>query len=506
MKTTGIKLGLSENWQQFAILVMVNAFVGGMIGMERTIFPQFAAQEFGVASKTAILSFITAFGITKAIANYYTGKLANKFGRKNLLLFGWLLAIPIPFMLIYAPNWEIVIVANILLGLSQGLTWSSTVVMKIDLVGEKDRGLAMGLNEFAGYFAVGIVAFLTGFIANKYGITPYPFYIGIFISIAGFIMTALWVNDTRAFVHTESASDNTAQLNNIFIETSFTHKTLSSVTQAGLVNNLNDGMIWGLMPIVLFALNFDNANIGMITAIYPSVWGVAQLFTGKMADHYSKKAMLFWGMLVQGLAILLIPMSSSFFALASISAILGLGTALVYPTFLTTIAQATSPRQRAESIGSFRLWRDLGYAFGAVISGVTADLFGIDYAIFLIGGLTILSSLVIKFRMPKQIKTIKDCVDVDEVKQALAANRKIQIIDVRSKAEYDQAHIAKAINISLADLTSYIDKLDQSFQFITACGTGGGRSAEGAKVLKAAGLNAIWLCGGTDKWLNSTPQ
>jgi len=399
-----IQLGLKENWKQFTILVVVNAFVGGMIGMERTILPEFAELEFGIASKTAILSFITAFGITKAIANYYTGRLANKYGRKNLLLFGWLIAIPVPFLLIYAPSWNWVIFANVLLGASQGLTWSSTVVMKIDLVGEKDRGFAMGLNEFAGYFAVGLVAFISGYVANKYGVTPYPFYIGVFISIIGFILSLIWVKDTRSFVAKESAKDKTHNLENIFIETTFKNKTLSSVTQAGLVNNLNDGMIWGLLPIVLFTLNFNHEHIGIITAIYPTVWGVGQLFTGKMSDHYSKKAMLFWGMLLQGFAIFCIPLSSNFYVLASIAAILGLGTALVYPTFLTTIASATSPKQRAESIGTFRLWRDLGYAFGAVISGITADIFGVEYAIFFISGLTIASSLVIKFRMPAQIK------------------------------------------------------------------------------------------------------
>jgi MFS family permease len=401
--TEYIKLGLKQNWKQFTLLVIVNAFVGGMIGMERTIFPQFAEMEFGVTTKTAILSFITAFGITKAIANYFTGLLANRFGRKNLLLFGWFIAIPIPFILIYASSWSWVIFANVLLGISQGLTWSSTVVMKIDLVGEKDRGFAMGLNEFAGYFAVGVVAFLTGYIADNYGITPYPFYIGIFISIIGFILTALWVKDTRIFVHKEDATDQTIQLDNVFFDTTFKNKTLSAVTQAGLVNNLNDGMIWGLLPIVLFSLNFDNEHIGIITSIYPAVWGIGQLFTGKMSDHYSKKAMLFWGMFLQGISILLIPFSSDFYILAFISAILGFGTALVYPTFLSTIAQATSPKQRAESIGTFRLWRDLGYAFGAVISGIISDLFGIEYAVFLIGGLTIISSLIIKFRMPEKI-------------------------------------------------------------------------------------------------------
>ncbi len=400
---TTTTLGLKENWKQFTILIIVNAFVGGMVGMERSIFPEFAKVTFGVASKTAILSFITAFGITKAIANYYTGKLANRFGRKNLLLVGWLFAMPVPFLLIYAPSWNWVIFANVLLGISQGLTWSSTVVMKIDLVGEKNRGLAMGLNEFAGYFAVGLVAFLTGYIANKYGITPYPFYIGIFLSIGGFVLSWVWVKDTRVFVQKESVTDKTVQLSNVFVETTFKNKTLSSVTQAGMVNNLNDGMIWGLLPIVLLSLNYNNENIGIITAIYPTVWGIGQLFTGKMSDHYSKKGMLFWGMLLQGLAILLIPFSEGFYLLAGLSAILGFGTALVYPTFLATIAQATSPVQRAESIGTFRLWRDLGYAFGAVLSGFTADIFGIEYAILLIGFITIISSLIIKFRMPEGI-------------------------------------------------------------------------------------------------------
>ncbi|RTZ03633.1 MFS transporter [Flavobacterium bomense] len=401
MKTNTIKLGLKENWKQFTILVIVNAFVGGMIGMERTIIPKFAEIEFGIASKTAILSFIIAFGITKAITNYFTGKLANRFGRKNLLLFGWILAIPIPFILIYAESWNWVIFANILLGISQGLTWSSTVVMKIDLVGEKDRGLAMGLNEFAGYFAVGLVAFLSGYIAQKYGITPYPFYLGIGISIIGFLLTLFFVKDTRVFVQKENTTNKTEKLDNIFLETTFKNKTLSTITQAGLVNNLNDGMIWGLLPIVLLSLNYDSQNIGIITAIYPTVWGFGQLVTGKMSDVYSKKKMLFWGMLLQGIAILFIPFAAAFYQLAAISAFLGLGTALVYPTFLSAIAQATTPHQRAESIGTFRLWRDLGYAIGAIISGITADLFGVNYAIVLIGVITIVSSLIIEIRMPK---------------------------------------------------------------------------------------------------------
>jgi len=394
-----IQLGLKENWIQFTILVIVNAFVGGMVGLERTIFPEFAESEFGISSKTAILSFIVAFGITKAITNYFTGKLANKIGRKNLLVIGWLFAIPIPFVLLYAPSWNWVIFANILLGINQGLTWSSTVVMKIDLVGDKDRGLAMGINEFAGYFAVGIVAFLTGIIAQEYGVVPYPFYIGIGISIIGLFLSILFVKDTRHFVNQEQQIDTSQKLNNVFLETTFKNKNLSSITQAGMVNNLNDGMIWGLLPILLISLQFDTKSIGIIAAAYPTVWGIGQLFTGKMSDVYSKKKMLFWGMLLQGIAIISIVYISSFYGLIGIAVILGFGTALVYPTFLSAIAATTTPTQRAESIGVFRLWRDLGYAIGAILSGIIADAFGIEYAIITIGCITILSSFVIKFRM-----------------------------------------------------------------------------------------------------------
>ncbi len=398
--TNNIKLGLRENWSQFTILVIVNAFVGGMVGLERTIFPKFAESEFGVGSNTAILSFIVAFGITKALTNYFTGKLANKWGRKNLLVLGWLFALPIPFILMNATSWNWVVFANILLGINQGLTWSSTVVMKIDLVGERNRGTAMGINEFAGYFAVGVVALLTGFIAQKYGITPYPFYLGIVISIVGLLISFFFVNDTRAFVNKEQKSTKTEELNNVFFETTFKDKTLSSITQAGLVNNLNDGMIWGLLPILLLSFNYDSKSIGIIAAIYPAVWGIGQLFTGRMADIYSKKSMLFIGMLIQGIAITLIPYFTEFYQLATIATILGLGTALVYPTFLSAIADATQPGQRAESIGIFRLWRDLGYAIGAIVSGIIADAFGIEYSVLTIGVITILSSLVIKFRMP----------------------------------------------------------------------------------------------------------
>jgi MFS family permease len=291
--------------------------------------------------------------------------------------------------------------SNVLLGIHQGLTWSSTVLMKIDLVGQKDRGLAMGLNEFAGYIAVGLMALLTGYIAEEYGVSPYPFYLGFAVAVVGLLLTIILVKETTQFMKLEQVKSTSKNLKNIFLDTSYRNPTLGSVTQAGLVNNLNDGMIWGLLPMLLIGLEFNNADIGWIASIYPSIWGIAQLATGKLSDIYSKKKMLFWGMLLQGLTIIIFPYTSNFWILASLSALLGIGTALVYPTFLSTIAQATQPSQRAESIGTFRLWRDLGYAIGAVISGICADFFGIDAAIVLIGIITILSALMIQLRMPK---------------------------------------------------------------------------------------------------------
>ena len=401
--TNKVQLGLKENLSQFIILVIVNAFVGGMIGLERSIFPRFAEVEFGISSNTALLSFIIAFGITKALTNYFTGKLANKWGRKNLLIIGWIIALPIPLILIYAPSWSWVVFANILLGINQGLTWSSTVVMKIDLVGEKNRGLAMGLNEFAGYLAVGIIAFLTGIIADTYGVTPYPFYLGLGIALTGLFITLLFVRDTRQFVAKETGTSTVEKLKNIFIDTSFKDKTLSSISQAGLVNNLNDGMIWGLLPVLLVSMSFSIKEIGIVAAVYPTVWGIGQLFTGRMADNYSKKKMLFWGMLLQGFAIFFIAYFSNLVSLSIIAGLLGFGTALVYPTFLAAIAQVTHPEQRAESIGVFRLWRDLGYAFGALMSGILADLFGIEWGIIAIGLITVASALIIQFRMPNNL-------------------------------------------------------------------------------------------------------
>lgn len=394
-----VQLGLRENWKQFTLLVIINAFVGGMVGLERTILPKLAEQEFEMAAKTAILSFIMVFGVVKAITNYYTGALANRIGRKNLLTLGWLIALPIPFLLIYAPSWGWVILANALLGVNQGLTWSSTVVMKIDLVGKKNRGLAMGLNELAGYLAVGGVAFLTGWIAAEYGVRPYPFYLGIAFAVIGLLSSWLLVRDTVHHVHAETTSSTLPLLKNVFWETTWKNRNLGAISQAGLVNNLNDGMVWGLFPILLASRNFDLAQTGKIAALYPIVWGLGQLFTGKMADHFSKKNMLFWGMLAQGLALLGMLFASSFFHFAALSAALGAGTAVVYPTFLAAIADYAHPRQRAESIGVFRLWRDLGYAVGALLTGILADSLGMLWAVGAIGFLTLASSIVILVRM-----------------------------------------------------------------------------------------------------------
>ena len=399
MKPNTIRLGLKENWKQFTLLVIVNAFVGGMIGLERTIIPQIAEADFGMAAKTAILSFIVVFGITKAITNYYTGALANRYGRKNLLVAGWFFALPVPMLLIYAPDWNWIIAANVFLGISQGLTWSSTVVMKIDLVGEKERGFAMGLNEFAGYVAVAIVAFLTGWIASNYGLRPYPFYIGIGLSVVGLLLSVLFVKDTHHHVKLEATSSTIPLLKNIFWDTTWKHKNLGSITQAGLVNNLNDGMVWGLFPILLLSKGFDLHETGIIVATYPAVWGLGQLYSGKLADQYCKKTLLFLGMFVQGIALLGMIWANSFSGFIVLSFILGAGTAIVYPTFLAAISDYTHPDQRPRSIGIFRLWRDLGYAIGAILTGLIADRFGLVAPILAIGLLTIASSLIVRFRM-----------------------------------------------------------------------------------------------------------
>lgn len=401
-----VQLGLKENLPQFTWLVLVNAFVGGMVGMERTLLPALAQGAFSMSAHSAILSFIVVFGITKAISNYYTGVLASRFGRRRLLIAGWIIALPIPFMIMYAPSWNWIIAANVLLGINQGLTWSSTVIMKIDLVGEKQRGFAMGLNEFAGYIAVALMAFLTGWLAARYGIRPYPFYTGVVLSLLGLFVSIFMIKDTRHHVAAEKTVSQVPRLKNIFFDSSWRHPQLGSVTQAGLINNLNDGMAWGIFPVLLASKGFSIAEIGLVTAVYPAVWGIGQLFTGKMADRFCKKDLLFIGMVLQAVALLLFAWASQWIHFMLLSMVLGWGTAMVYPTFLATIAENTHPSDRAQSIGIFRLWRDLGYAIGAIITGLLADWFEINFPIFFIGLLTLGSAIIIKVRMSCPTKNL----------------------------------------------------------------------------------------------------
>lgn len=394
-----IQLGLKENWKQFTLLVIINAFVGGMVGLERTILPQIAEVEFDIAAKTAILSFIIVFGLTKAISNYFAGAFANKIGRKKLLVLGWVFGLPVPFILMYAPSWDWIVAANVLLGINQGLAWSSTVVMKIDLVGEKQRGFAMGLNEFAGYLAVAIVAFLTGYIAAEYGLRPYPFILGIGLAVLGLLISIFLIKDTIKHVAAEKSYSEIPFLKNIFWDTTWKHPNLGSVTQAGLVNNLNDGMVWGIFPILLASRDYSLDAIGIVTAVYPAVWGFGQLFTGKMADSYNKKWLLFIGMLLQGIALGLFLFADSLVHYLVLSAVLGWGTAMVYPTFLASVAENTHPKDRAHSVGIFRLWRDMGYAIGAILTGLIADALGLEASVMSIAFLTLASAVVIAVRM-----------------------------------------------------------------------------------------------------------
>jgi len=391
--------GLRENFRQFLLLVLVNGFVGGMIGIERSIIPELAVSEFNITAKSALLSFIIVFGITKALSNFFTGLYSNRLGRKRLLILGWIVALPVPLLLIYAPNWNWIIGANILLGINQGLTWSSTVIMKIDLVGPKNRGLAMGINESIGYVSVGLAALLTGVIAGEYGIRPYPFYLGIVFSLIGLTLSLLFVRDTKRFIEVEQHTSKATPIAHLFSATSWKHPNLGSITQAGLINNLNDAMVWGIFPLLLASKGFGLAEIGKIVAIYPMVWGLGQLITGKLGDHILKKRLLFWGMLIQGISILGLLLSSSATSFTLVSVAMGIGTAIVYPNFMAAIADNTDPIQRPSSLGIFRLWRDLGYAFGAILTGWIADQYSIQNAVLIVGLLTVVSAVVIALRM-----------------------------------------------------------------------------------------------------------
>jgi len=401
------RLGLRENLPQFTLLVVLNAFVGAMVGLERTVLPLLGEQEFGLESKTAITSFIVSFGVTKAVLNLVAARLSDRVGRKPILVAGWVLALPVPFLIIYAPAWWWIDVANVLLGANQALAWSMTVIMKIDLVGPKRRGLALGLNEFAGYFAVGVTSWVTGYLAAQYGLRPQPFYLGIGIAVVGLVIAIFLVRETHGFARLEAATEGVASgpapsLGRIFYVTSVANVSLFAACQAGLVNNLNDGMSWGLYPLFFAAHGLDVASIGVIKAVYPGVWGLLQIGTGALSDRLGRKALIAWGMVVQAGGIWLTVLVPSYAAWLLGAALQGLGTAMVYPTLLAAITDHTSPTWRASSLGVYRFWRDLGYAVGALISGIVADALGFEAAIHLVAALTLASGLVVAALMGRR--------------------------------------------------------------------------------------------------------
>jgi MFS family permease len=404
-----VRLGLRQNLGQFALLVVVNAFVGAMVGMERSILPAIAQQEFQLAARTAVLSFIVVFGLAKAVTNYSAGRLSDRLGRKHVLVAGWLVAIPVPFLLMWAPSWNWILFANLLLGISQGLTWSTTVIMKIDLVGPKQRGLAMGLNEFAGYVAVAGSALATGWIAARYGVRPQPFYLGVGFVIVGLTLSALLVRETRHHVSHESAllgtlpPDSSPTPREVFWRTTLLDANLSSVSQAGLVNNLNDGMAWGLFPLVFAAAGMNLAQVGLLAAVYPATWGVGQLATGALSDRTGRKPLIVWGMWIQAAGIGVVTMAHAFAGFVIGAVLLGIGTAMVYPTLLAAIGDVAHPSWRASAVGVYRLWRDLGYAIGALLAGLTADAFGLNVAMWVIAALTFLSGVVSATRMAETL-------------------------------------------------------------------------------------------------------
>lgn len=411
-----VQLGLGANWQQFTFLVTINAFVGGMVGLERSIVPLLGQQVFGLDSTTAVLSFIMSFGVVKALANLFAGRLSDRIGRKGVLVIGWLIGLPVPFLIIFAPSWSWVVFANVLLGINQGLCWSTTVIMKIDLVGPARRGLAMGLNEAAGYGAVSLAAIAAGYLAATYALRPQPFLPGIGFALAGLLLSLFFVRESHGHARQEAAllaaakqAEDSASptpdatvdrpqapsFKDIFWLTSWKNRTLFGVSQAGLVNNLNDGLAWGVFPLFFAAGGLSIAQIGLLAGIYPGVWGVTQLLTGALSDRLGRKGMIVGGMLLQGMAIGLLPLLRGFGWWVVAMVLLGLGTALVYPTLLAAVSDVAHPDWRASAVGVYRLWRDSGYAIGALLAGVLADLFGVSWAMGVIGVVTFLSGVVV---------------------------------------------------------------------------------------------------------------
>ncbi len=400
-----VRLGLRQNAGPFALLVVVNAFVGAMVGLERAVLPVLAEDAFGLASRTAILSFIATFGLAKALANLLAGRLGDRFGRKHVLLVGWLFGLPVPFLVMFAPTWAWIVFANVLLGINQGLAWSTTVIMKIDLVGPRQRGLAMGLNEAAGYLAVSLAALASGYVAAAYSLRPQPFYLGVGFALAGLLLSAFFVRETHAHARLEARQWDRRQaapqrsFRDVFLLTSWKNRTLFGVSQAGLVNNLNDGMAWGLFPLFFATLGLSIDQIGVLAALYPAVWGLGQLATGALSDRLGRKPLIVGGMAVQAAAIFLLLGASTFGRLAAAMALLGLGTALVYPTLLAAIGDVAHPSWRASAVGVYRLWRDGGYVVGALLAGLLADALGIAWAVGAVGGLTLLSGVLAALAM-----------------------------------------------------------------------------------------------------------
>jgi MFS family permease len=406
-----VRLGLRQNLAQFVLLVAVNALVGGMLGQERTVVPLLGERVFGLRDYTAGLSFILVFGLAKAATNYVAGAWSDRIGRKPVLVAGWLVAVPVPLLLIWAPSWGWVVAANVLLGISQGLTWSTTVVMKIDLVGPSRRGLAMGLNESAGYLAVAVTALATGYLAESYGLRPAPFLLGLAFAALGLGLSALAVKETREHARLE-ATTHVARADGlhdhlhaglsdreVFTQTSFREPALSSASQAGLVNNLNDGLAWGLFPLLFATAGLSVAQIGVLAAVYPAVWGVGQLVTGALSDRAGRKRMIAAGMGLQAAALAAIATADSFAPWAVAAALLGAGTAMVYPTLLAAIGDVAHPAWRARAVGVYRLWRDGGFAVGAVLAGLVADALGVRAAVWVVAALTAGSGLVVALRM-----------------------------------------------------------------------------------------------------------
>ena len=405
-----VAFGIRANLFQFVTLIVVNAFVGGMVGLERTLLPILAVQEFGLASKSAVLSFIVVFGLSKAAANLIAGNLADRIGRKGVLTAGWLVGLPVPFLLMYAPTWGWVIAANVLLGINQGLTWSTAVVMKVDLAGPKQRGLALGLNEFAGYVAVALAALASGYIAAAYGARPYPFYLGVVFALAGLLLTVFVVEESHAHATHEAKQHHPAvsppTMGQVFLTTTFRDRNLSAVTQAGLVNNLNDGMAWGLLPLVFSGAGLALGQIGWLVALYPATWGMAQLVTGALSDRIGRKWLIASGMAVQAVGITAIAAWPQMGTFIVGSVLMGLGTAMVYPTLLAVIGDVVHPSWRASSIGVYRLWRDAGYAFGAVLTGLVADRLGLSWALAVVAAVTLLSGVVVAVRMRETLGSV----------------------------------------------------------------------------------------------------